>query len=482
MRKLIVLFIITLGMATHAQVAINNDNSTPDNSAMLDVKSTTKGMLLPRMTSAERIAIESPATGLTVYDLSTQSYWYYNGTAWATIANSPWTVNGNNIYANITGKAGIGTTLPDDKLHLYDSVNLRILIETPDNLYAGVRTRNSQREYFMGTINDRWTVFDNNVGGERISVLPNGNVGIGNTAPTHRLMVSDPATNNTLRLTGIGVTYGEGSKLNFGDGDYVFISEDIDDKLLIKGAQRTAIMGGNVGIATTTPDPSAALDVSSTTKGFLPPRMTNLQQLTIPYPAVGLVVWCLDCGPNGELQVFNGTAWTNMIGGAATAGPLIGQNYQGGKIAYVHAPGDPGYVFGEFHGIIAAPTDQPAGAGRQWGCYGTLLSGDFGSTVGTGNQNTIDIMAGCTQPDIAARICGDLVLNGYSDWYLPSNIELEILYNNRAAIGGFGPPYYLFWSSSQYDSGFAHYLDFSNGLTFLAKKNESYSVRPIRSF
>ncbi len=408
MKNLVLLLFLASSLSASSQVAINTDGASPDNSAMLDVKSTTQGMLLPRMTSAERIAIASPATGLTVYDLTTQSYWYYNGTAWTTLANSPWTVNGNNIYANITGKAGIGTTIPDDKLHLYDSVNLRILIETPDNFYAGVRTRNSQREYFMGTIGDRWSVFDNNVGGERISIVPDG----------------------------------------------------------------------NVGIATTTPDPSAALDVSSTTKGFLPPRMTCLAQHMIPYPAVGLVVWCLDCGPNGELQVFNGVAWTNMIGGAATAGPVIGQSYLGGKIAYVLAPGDPGYVFGEFHGIIAAPSDLTNGF---WGCYGTLLPGAIGVTVGTGNQNTIDIMAGCAEPSIAARKCGDLVLNGYSDWYLPSNKELEILSNNRAAIGGFNNTE-LYWSSSQYDSGFAYYLDFSNGLTFLAKKNVGRKIRPIRSF
>jgi uncharacterized protein (TIGR02145 family) len=61
---------------------------------------------------------------------------------------------------------------------------------------------------------------------------------------------------------------------------------------------------------------SAMLDVSSTTKGFLPPRMTQAQRNAIASPAAGLFVWCTDCGTAGELQLNNGTSWTNMIGGA----------------------------------------------------------------------------------------------------------------------------------------------------------------------
>ena len=72
-----------------------------------------------------------------------------------------------------------------------------------------------------------------------------------------------------------------------------------------------------VGIGTITPHASAELDVTSTTAGFLPPRMTQAQRNAIAIPAAGLVVWCTDCGTYGEAQVFNGTIWTNMIGGAA---------------------------------------------------------------------------------------------------------------------------------------------------------------------
>ena len=63
---------------------------------------------------------------------------------------------------------------------------------------------------------------------------------------------------------------------------------------------------------------SAMLDVSSTTKGLLPPRMTGAQRATITSPAQGLMIYCTDCGTYGETQVYDGETWTNMIGNLAT--------------------------------------------------------------------------------------------------------------------------------------------------------------------
>ena len=67
-----------------------------------------------------------------------------------------------------------------------------------------------------------------------------------------------------------------------------------------------------VGIGVATAHPSAQLDVTSTTKGFLPPRLTNTQKIAIASPAASLIVWCSDCGTSGELQVYNGTKWIGM--------------------------------------------------------------------------------------------------------------------------------------------------------------------------
>lgn len=80
----------------------------------------------------------------------------------------------------------------------------------------------------------------------------------------------------------------------------------------IVSAQNTGI-----GVGTSNPNASAVLDVTSTNKGLLPPRMTYAQRNAISNPAAGLIIWCSDCLPKGELQVYNGTEWTNLTGGAA---------------------------------------------------------------------------------------------------------------------------------------------------------------------
>ena len=84
-----------------------------------------------------------------------------------------------------------------------------------------------------------------------------------------------------------------------------------------------------VGIGTETPHASATLDLTSSSQGFLPPRMTEAERNNITTPATGLMVYCSNCGTDGELQVYNGTTWTNLVGGATAAVPIptvIGAN------------------------------------------------------------------------------------------------------------------------------------------------------------
>ncbi len=200
--------------------------------------------------------------------------------------------------------------------------------------------------------------------------------------------------------------------------------------------------------------------------------MTQSQRNAIT-PAEGLIIYNTT---TKKPNYFDGTEWKNFDGSSAIA---IGDTYQGGVVAYIFIQGDPGFVAGETHGLIAAPTDQGTVV---WGCYNVDIPGANNNALGAGNQNTIDIMAGCATAGIAARICGDLVLNGYSDWFLPSYNELNKLYVNRQAIGGFNVNW-PYWSSSEYNSQTAWAQDFSNGgIGPYSKTLNPLNVRAIRAF
>ena len=159
----------------------------------------------------------------------------------------------------------------------------------------------------------------------------------------------------------------------------------------------------------------------------------------------------------------------------------IGHSYQGGKVAYFLQAGDHGYIAGQLHGLIAAPSDQSTGAGKAWGCPGIATPGADGTEIGTGNQNTIDILNCCNMVGTPARLCDILVLDNYSDWYLPSKDELNKLYINQATISGFAT-YGYYWSSSEIDGNTALYQDFYYGYQNPGSKLSQDLVRCIRSF
>jgi hypothetical protein len=166
---------------------------------------------------------------------------------------------------------------------------------------------------------------------------------------------------------------------------------------------------------------------------------------------------------NGE-----GTAYGDCLS-FTTSSIAVGQSYGGGIVFYISGG----------HGLIAAASDQ--GASNPWGCNGTLISGADGTAVGTGNQNTIDILIGCSTPGTAAYICANLSLGGYDDWYLPSKDELNLLYSQKDIIGGFSGVFY--WSSTEVDavSAWGQFFDMGGSQTG-GDKGLAHRVRAIRSF
>ena len=148
----------------------------------------------------------------------------------------------------------------------------------------------------------------------------------------------------------------------------------------------------------------------------------------------------------------------------------VGDNYQGGIVFYVDETGK--------HGLIAAPSDQSAGS--PWYNSTYIVTGASGAAIGTGQSNTTRIVRAQGAGGYAAKLCDDLVLNGYSDWYLPSKEELNLLYQNRNLIGGFSNAYY--WSSSENGSSTAWSLGFPNGNQGHSYKDGTCRVRAVRSF
>ena len=135
---LLSLITFTSSIFSQQSVSINNTGAAANKSAILDVSSSSKGMLIPRMTSAQRTGILNTAVGLMVYDSTSNSFWYYQSTGWKelqSVSTNPWQKSGNNIYNSNTGYVGIGNTVPQNKLDVTGGVRADSLsIKTEGNI------------------------------------------------------------------------------------------------------------------------------------------------------------------------------------------------------------------------------------------------------------------------------------------------------------------------------------------------------------
>jgi hypothetical protein len=255
-----------------------------------------------------------------------------------------------------------------------------------------------------------------------------------------------------------------------------------------------------VGIGTTDPEESSALDVEATDKGLLPPRLTEAERDAINNPAAGLQIWCSNCGSNGEMQVYNGSNWTNMTGGSASEPPpQVGDFRDGGVVFYV-AP-TPTDLDGDGtpdQGLVCAISEQSSGS--EWGCYGTDLNGGYNpsaapefTAIGKGQANTTFIVNNCGETGIAAKLCDNysVTVGGtiYDDWFLPSKDELNEMRQNKDTIddtasanGGSSLSDDHYWSSTEFNLNKAWLHNFFYDNQQSISKDLPYYVRAVRAF
>ena len=286
MKKFLIILLCLLPVWLFTQnVAINSTGVAPNVSSMLDVSSTNSGMLIPRMTTAQRTVIVTPATGLFVYDNTTNSFWYYNGTIWVEFLGGgrAWEVTGNNgiLTTNFIG--------PINNVDFKIRTNNieRMTIET--NGYVGIRTTvpNSQL-HVNGTAgvtafrvqnngSSKFTVASN--GGTTIGIFydtpptnglyVHGNTGIGIASPVYKLDVFGNARISTN--LGVGVAPSTTFRIYAGSGSaygiYAYGSTMGGRFMDSNGTSTTyaaygswgiytgqnGYFGGNVGIGTTSP-------------------------------------------------------------------------------------------------------------------------------------------------------------------------------------------------------------------------------------
>lgn len=127
MKTILVVLCTALILKANAQQSVGIGTTSPNSSAVLDINSTSKGILVPRMTTAQRNAIASPAKGLLVFDNNYNSYWLYTGTAWKEMGGNTYNADAMLIHGqqggtiNSYNMTGTNHVFSDNSGYIYDS-------------------------------------------------------------------------------------------------------------------------------------------------------------------------------------------------------------------------------------------------------------------------------------------------------------------------------------------------------------------------
>lgn len=267
--KIIIAIILTqLVGKLQAQVGINSTNTAPNPAAMLDISSTSKGLLIPRMTTIQKDAIPNKVEGLTVYDTDIKQFSYWtaaSGTpAWRNFGGPSsggtgvgWQENANNLENTNTGNVGIGVLNPTAKLALFGTAPNGTLAVSGSNhtSHFNYPQNGLENTFVRGGSNGSHVLINDSQG--------LGNVGIGTATPFYKLDVLGDGKfqgNNPLSYN---------NQLDFYSGGSLSIFDNAFNGILLDGDKAQGVkpkpgfgggqtvnnikinpFGGNVGIGT----------------------------------------------------------------------------------------------------------------------------------------------------------------------------------------------------------------------------------------
>lgn len=268
------------------------NTTTYQASAILQSDSTTQGFLPPRMTTTQRDAIATPATGLKVYSTTTNTTDTYDGATWQR-------------FGQQTLIKGSGNTAATTSLKVQNAGGVDVLKVT-DDMYVTIQNTNSTECFqLLGFNSDASIKFTPSGGNSRIVLKSQSSGLILGTVANDWADVLTTSGAQTLR---IGTLTPAGGGVNYyasqnGAAGY--------HKWFLNGVQNAQLTGAQYVLddsGTVTRDASSILQANSTSKGFLSPRMTNAQRLAIASPAIGLEVYCTDA-VEGK-YIYKSTGWT----------------------------------------------------------------------------------------------------------------------------------------------------------------------------
>ena len=317
-------------------VGINATGAAPDASAMLDVVSTTRGLLVPRMTSVQRAAIATPATGLYVYDTTTNSFWFFNGTVWVEMAsNTNWRLAGNTL--------------------------------------AGTE--------FMGSINAQPVLFYSN-NAERMRILSNGQVGVNTIAPASTQLFTVTATtteriaiaaSTTSTVAGNSAIFGESTTVATASGTFGITGS-------YGGGNNSAIT--SAGVRGITANGSAGTNYTTSYNRGVWGTLNNSAQYS--FGVAGTTASNSSIRTGGVIgQTNNGTVtWTSIAyyAAAATTYGVYSSNATNGSGAGRLASATAALA------VYPAERNQGIGAGLSGGVMGAWIHGQVYGTVLSGNR------------------------------------------------------------------------------------------------